>query len=370
MAARSQQVALPPRYRVVRHIANGGMATVWAAEDSMLERLVAVKVLAAGYAVDEAARRRFTREARAAARVSDHPNVVTIFDIGETEPPTQAFIVMEHFAGGTVADRIKAGGELPVPLVLLWLSQAASALDAAHAADIVHRDVKPGNLLLDENGRLAVGDFGIASLAGETAVSAAGQVLGTAAYLSPEQARGHLATPASDRYALAVVAYELLCRRRPFAGETAIAQARARVEGDPLTATGPCDAAADVLRWGLAREPEDRPASAAAFVDALEEAVGDAAEPTRVTTVMPAVPRTTGPEWAEGDRGRFARDDAAAAAGAGAVAGAAAADADADATVATPTPPPIAAAPAPEPAVARGWDGPPSEPMARQRSSR
>src|SRR3954469_21544137 len=100
MPALSQQVDLPPRSRVVRHIANGGMATVWAAEDSLLERLVAVKVLAAGYAADESARRRFTREARAAARVSDHPNVVTIFDIGEMpEPSTQAFIVMEYFAG-------------------------------------------------------------------------------------------------------------------------------------------------------------------------------------------------------------------------------------------------------------------------------
>src|SRR3954471_24509131 len=301
MPAMSQQVDLPPRYRVIRHIANGGMASVWAAEDAILERLVAVKVLAAGYAVDEAARRRFTREARAAARVSDHPNVVTIFDIGETSsPPAQAFIVMEYFAGGTVADRIRSGDPLPAPLVLQWLRQTASALDAAHAADIVHRDVKPGNLLLDENGRLAVGDFGIASIAGETAVTAAGQVLGTAAYLSPERAKGWAATPASDRYSLAVVAYELLCRRRPFAGETAVAQARARVEGDPLTATGPCAAAARVLGWGLAREPEDRPASAAAFVDALHDALGPAAEPTRVTTVMAAQPparRAHGPAW-------------------------------------------------------------------------
>src|SRR3954447_24349096 len=316
MPAMSQQVSLPPRYRVVRHIANGGMATVWAAEDSILERLVAVKVLAPGYAVDEAARRRFTREARAAARVSDHPNVVTIFDIGEHDGV--AFIVMEHFPGGTIADRLRRGDEVPTPLALRWLREAASALDAAHAADIVHRDVKPGNLLLDENGRLAVGDFGIASIAGETAVTAAGQVLGTAAYLSPEQAKGWAATPASDRYSLAVVAYELLCGRRPFAGDTAIAQARARVESDPLTATGPCDAAADVLRWGLAREPEDRPASAAAFVDALEDAVGDAAEPTRVTTVMPAAPHATGPEWGGPDRARFAREDAAAAAAFGA----------------------------------------------------
>ncbi|WCB93716.1 serine-threonine kinase [Baekduia alba] len=291
MPALSQQVDLPPRYRVVRHIANGGMATVWAAEDSVLERLVAVKVLAAGYAVDQAARRRFTREARAAARVSDHPNVVTIFDIGEmSSPPAQAFIVMEHFAGGTVADRLRAGDVVPAPLALRWLSETASALDAAHAADIVHRDVKPGNLLLDENGRLAVGDFGIASLAGETAVTAAGQVLGTAAYLSPEQARGHAATPASDRYSLAVVAYELLCGKRPFAGDTPMAQARARVEQDPATLTGHCIAAEEPLRWGLSRDPAGRPATAAAFVAELARALGSAGEPTRVTKVMAPAP--------------------------------------------------------------------------------
>ena len=307
MCAVSQQVELPPRYRVVRHIANGGMATVWAAEDSLLERLVAVKVLAAGYAADPAARRRFTREARAAARVSDHPNVVTIFDIGEmSPPPTQAFIVMEHFPGGTVADRLRSGDPIPVPQALRWLRETASALDAAHAADVVHRDVKPGNLLLDENGRLGVGDFGIASLAGETAVTAAGQVLGTAAYLSPEQARGHGATAASDRYSLAVVAYELLCGERPFPGDTAIAQARARVEQEPTTPSGPCGMAADALKHGLARDPAGRPATATEFVAELADALGDAAHPTRATTVMPAR-RAAGPEWA--DRPRFSRPE-------------------------------------------------------------
>ncbi|HEX5927473.1 MAG TPA: protein kinase [Baekduia sp.] len=280
MSALSQQVDLPPRYRVVRHIANGGMATVWAAEDAVLERLVAVKVLAAGYAADPSARRRFTREARAAARVSDHLNVVTIFDTGDHDG--QAFIVMEHFAGGSIADRLKTGDPIPVPLALRWLRETASALDAAHAADIVHRDVKPGNLLLDENGRLAVGDFGIASIAGETAMTAAGQILGTAAYLSPEQARGRPATPASDRYSLAVVAFELLCGRRPFDGNTPMAQARARVEQEPAVPSGPCAAAGDALSWGLAREPADRPVTAAAFVGALQDALGDTAQPTRV----------------------------------------------------------------------------------------
>jgi eukaryotic-like serine/threonine-protein kinase len=327
-ALSQQQVDLPPRYRVVRHIANGGMATVWAAEDSVLERLVAVKVLAAGYAEDDAARRRFTREARAAARVSDQANVVTIFDIGEHDGT--AFIVMEHFAGGSVADRLRGDGVIPVPLALRWLRETAGALDAAHAADIVHRDVKPGNLLLDENGKLGVGDFGIASLAGETQVTIAGQVLGTAAYLSPEQARGRAATPASDRFSLAVVAYELLCGRRPFVGDTPIAQARARVESDPITLTGHSPAAADALRWGLSRAPEDRPASASAFVDALEDALGPAAAPTgqmattrrgsgaefaptrvsRGSSGRDAAParRVSGPEWNDRENERFARD--------------------------------------------------------------
>src|SRR3954470_21223014 len=299
MPAMSQQVSLPPRYRVVRHIANGGMATVWAAEDSILERLVAVKVLAPGYAVDEAARRRFTREARAAARVSDHPNVVTIFDIGEHDGV--AFIVMEHFPGGTIADRLRRGDEVPTPLALSWLREAASALDAAHAADIVHRDVKPGNLLLDENGRLAVGDFGIASIAGETAVTAAGQVLGTAAYLSPEQARGWAATPASDRYSLAVVAFELLCGRRPFDGDTPMAQARAHVEVDPPTPDGPSEAAAGVLTRGLSKDPAKRPPTATAFVEGLREALGPAAEPAAdepPTEVTRRIPVADAPRFA------------------------------------------------------------------------
>src|SRR3954452_14608274 len=316
MPAVGQQVGLPSRYRVVRHIANGGMASVWAAEDSLLERLVAVKGLAPGFAADPTARRRVTREARAAARVSDHPHVATIFDIGESvDEVPQAFIVMEHLAGGTVADRLRRGEPLPVPTALRWLREAASALDAAHAADIVHRDVKPGNLLLDERGRLAVGDFGIASIAGGPAVRPAGQVLGTPAYLSPEQARGHAATPASDRYSLAVVAYELLCGKRPFAGDTPMAQARARIERDPITLTGACAAADEPLRWGLSREPPNRPPSAAAFVKELQRALGPAGEPTRVTTVIPAVPapapepdrRSAGPEWVGAGNPRFAR---------------------------------------------------------------
>jgi serine/threonine-protein kinase len=347
MPAVHQQVALPPRYRVVRHIANGGMAAVWAAQDAVLERLVAVKTLAPGYAADPAARRRFTREARAAARVSDHPNVVTVFDIGDHED--QAFIVMEHFAGGTVAERLRGGEPVPVATALRWLRQTASALDAAHAADIVHRDVKPGNLLLDEHGRLAVGDFGIASIAGETQVTAAGQVLGTAAYLSPEQARGHPATPASDRYSLAVVAYELLCGRKPFLGETPLAQARAHLEHDPPTPTGPCEAAAAVLTDGLAKDPAARPPTAAAFVDQLETVLGDGGgDPTMATAVVPSR-RSASPELTEPGTPRFSR---------GRERTAVPIPAAAPVAARTPTAPP-----------ADRWDAtPPPEPIARQRS--
>ena len=155
MPVTEHRIALPTRYRVVRHIANGGMASVWAAEDELLGRLVAVKVLAPGYAQDERANRRFLREARAGARLSECRHVVTVYDIGEHDG--RPFMVMEHFSGGTVADRLRSGRDIPRALALRWLREAADALDCAHRHDVVHRDVKPANLLLDERGRLAVG---------------------------------------------------------------------------------------------------------------------------------------------------------------------------------------------------------------------
>src|SRR3954447_12395632 len=251
------QISLPDRYRVVRHVANGGMASVWEAQDELLGRAVAVKLLASHLSEDDRARQRFQREARAAAAVSNHPNVVTIYDVGEHDGRT--FMVMELLTGGTVADKLRSGEEIGTRTAMRWLRDAASALDAAHAADVVHRDVKPANMLLDGGGRLAIADFGIARLALEDQLTATGTVLGTAAYISPEQAVGDGATAASDRYALAVVAFELLTGQRPFQAENFAAQARAHVEDPPPRATElepslPPEVDA-VLDRGLAKDP-------------------------------------------------------------------------------------------------------------------
>jgi serine/threonine-protein kinase len=285
---REHRIALPSRYRVIRHIADGGMASVWAAQDELLGRIVAVKVLAPAYAADERANRRFLREARAGARLSDCRNVVTVYDIDEHDG--RPFMVMEHFAGGSVADRLRNGRSIPRALALRWLREAAEALDCAHRHDVVHRDVKPANLLLDERGRLAVGDFGIATVATEASITQTGQVLGTAAYISPEQARGEPATAASDRYALAVVAFELLTGRKPFAADHPTAQARAHVEAAVPSASAGTGLPAEVdrvLRFGMAKEPERRPSTATDLLERLEQAldVGEVAPPEPPTTV-------------------------------------------------------------------------------------
>ena len=269
------RIRLPDRYKVVRHIANGGMAGVWEAHDELLDRAVAVKVLAQHLSEDDRARARFQREARAAAGLSSHPNVATIYDVGEHDGRT--FMVMELMRGGSVADVLRKENRIEHQRALRWLREAASALDAAHAAGIVHRDVKPANLLLDERDRLAIGDFGIARLAWEEQVTQTGQVLGTAAYISPEQAMGEPAIAASDRYALAVVAFELLTGEKPFQAEHFAAQARAHIEDDPprVSELDPelSQRVDDVIDRGMAKDPDDRWDSAAEFVERLGESL-------------------------------------------------------------------------------------------------
>jgi eukaryotic-like serine/threonine-protein kinase len=294
---------LPSRYRDPELLAEGGMGEIYRATDEALGRVVAVKLLAARYAADEVSRNRFTREALAAARLSGAPHAVSIFDVGEhNERP---FFVMEYLAGGSLQQRLRSG---PVATgeALDWLEDAARALDAAHERGIVHRDVKPGNLLFDDRGAIKVADFGIARAVGEESVTKPGTVLGTAGYLAPEQAMGERATPASDRYALAVVAYELLTGRRPFERGSPTAEALAHVH-DPVPSACrergglPCELD-PVFERALAKHPNHRYSSCAEFVADLRAAFDAAAGTTRAlpvaqpsaAAVRPAPPR---PRW-------------------------------------------------------------------------
>jgi eukaryotic-like serine/threonine-protein kinase len=291
-----QPPRLPDRYRLGRHIASGGMASVWCAEDRVLDRTVAVKILAERFAHDQLAVLRFKREARAAARVCGHAHVVTVFDVGDAEPAEndaaegRAFIVMEYLAGGTVADAIRVGA-VRRHEALRWLGEAASALDHAHYRGIVHRDIKPANFLLDRSRVLHVADFGIARLVSEDTITSSDQLFGTAAYLAPEQALGRPASSASDRYALAVAAFELLVGDRPFTATHFAAQARQHVEDAPPSASErnhSLPPAVDaILQRGMAKEPAARFESAGELVAAVKGALSEVpASSTRV--VAPA----------------------------------------------------------------------------------
>jgi tetratricopeptide (TPR) repeat protein len=265
---------LPSRYEEPRLVGRGGMGEIYLAHDRMLGRTVAVKLLAERLAEEPELRERFRREALTAAKLSAEPHVVTIFDVGEHAG--RPFTVMEYLPGGTLAQRMP--GPVEPRRALAWLRQAAEALDAAHAGGVVHRDVKPANLLFDRSDRLQVVDFGIARLVDETlGMTAPGTILGTAGYLAPEQAAGRETTAASDRYALAVVAYELLTGRRPFerGSETAEAAAHIHEPVPPASEQGvglPEEVDA-VFARALAKSPVHRYPTAAGFVDALAEAL-------------------------------------------------------------------------------------------------
>jgi serine/threonine protein kinase len=288
----------PPRYRGAQQIARGGMGEIFRATDSTLGRAVAIKVLAERYAQDEAVRDRFTREALAAARLSGQRNTVTIYDVGEHAG--RPYIVMEYLPGGSLEAVLREEGAPPPQRVFEWLEQAGAALDAAHAEGVVHRDVKPANLMLDRAGNVHVADFGIASAAGLDSLTVTGTVLGTAGYLSPEQATGERATSASDRYALAVVAYELLTGKRPFQADSPTAEASAHVNAPVPSVcdmtTLPCELD-PVFRKALAKDPRERYGSCAEFVAALRNALADAAGATRPLTPVtrPAPPPAAAP---------------------------------------------------------------------------
>ena len=287
MAATS--LALSPRYRGTELIASGGMADVYVATDDSLDRVVAIKVLNERFAGDPEIRARFTREARIAARLSIEPNVVTIFDVADVVG--RPAIVMEFLPGGTLAERTSQG-RIPPALALAWLEQAGRALDAAHGHGVVHRDVKPANLMLGADGNVRVTDFGIARIAGDVSLTSVGTILGTSGYMSPEQAVGGTATPASDRYALAVVAFELLSGRRPYLADTFAAEAAAHATAPIPAATG-FDRSLppqidEVFERGLAKDPGQRYRSCAELVADLRAVFSDSAGTTvRLTPPVP-----------------------------------------------------------------------------------
>jgi serine/threonine-protein kinase len=280
---------LPERYAGPQPIGRGGMGSIYRATDTTLGRAVAIKVLDDRYAEDENVRARFTREALAAARLSGYPNIVTIYDVGEYQD--RPYIVMEYLGGGSLDERLRGGGPVPTRQALDWLEQAAAALDAAHREGVVHRDVKPANLLLDRRGQVHVADFGIASAAGLGSLTQTGTVLGTASYLSPEQARGERTTPASDLYSLAVVAFELFTGRRPFEADTVAAEAAAHVTSE-IPSVREIDPHAPyeldpVFAKALAKDPARRYSSGAEFVAALRAALDRAAGETRIASAPP-----------------------------------------------------------------------------------
>ena len=210
------------RYRLEERIGSGGMSTVYRAFDETLERWVAVKVLHGSMQDDSVQLERFRREARAVAQLS-HPHIVGVIDAGEEDG--RPYIVFEYVEGETLKDRIRRLGRLPVDEAIAYAIEIARALGAAHARGIVHRDVKPQNVLVDEEGSAKVTDFGIARSMDDTGLTAEGRVLGTTDYVSPEQALGHDVNGQSDIYSLGVVLYEMLVGDVPFHGETQVSVA-------------------------------------------------------------------------------------------------------------------------------------------------
>lgn len=258
------------RYRLEELLGQGGMAEVWRAVDERLGRTVAVKVILTAHVRDGSLRERFQHEARLVASL-DHPNILPVYDYGDEDGVP--YLVMPFLDGGTLRDRM-VGSPIPFAQAVSWIHQLGDALDAAHAAGILHRDVKPANVLIRKDERLALADFGIAKmLESPTGLTRTGMVVGTPIYMAPEQAQGRPATPASDRYSLAVLAYELLSGKPPFDGESALSLMHQHVTAPaPLLSSaiyGLPSGLDPVFELALAKEPERRPSTCGAFARQL-----------------------------------------------------------------------------------------------------
>jgi eukaryotic-like serine/threonine-protein kinase len=295
------------RYRLEDRLGAGGMSTVHLAVDERLERRVAVKLLAEHLADDPAFVSRFQREAQAAARLV-HPNIVQVFDSGRDERTEQYFIVMEYIEGSSCAEILRDQGWVEVEDAVGIVEQACEGLHYAHRHGVIHRDVKPGNLLRTREGMVKLADFGIAKATEQSSITQVGSVLGTAAYLAPEQARGEEAGPRADLYALGVVTYQLISGRLPYEAGSLTELALSQQQHAPpmldtlVAAVGP--ELADAVAISLALDPRDRYASAREMGHALRDGAngispaalrGDAPEypHTDATSVMAPAPRAS-----------------------------------------------------------------------------
>ena len=256
------------RYQLSSRVAIGGMGEVWQATDLVIGRTVAIKILKDEYLGDPGFLERFRAEARHAALVN-HEGIANVFDYGEEDG--SAYLVMELVPGEALSTILERERVLSTDRVLDIVAQTASALHAAHSAGLVHRDIKPGNLLITPDGRVKITDFGIARIADQVPLTATGQVMGTVQYLSPEQASGHPASPTTDIYSLGIVAYEALAGRRPFTGESQVAIAMAQINEIapdlPVTVAEPVR---NLVFACIAKNPADRPASAAHLARAAQ----------------------------------------------------------------------------------------------------
>ncbi|MGH1550061.1 serine/threonine protein kinase [Leifsonia poae] len=256
------------RYELQSRIAIGGMGEVWQATDLVIGRTVAIKILKDEYLGDPGFLERFRAEARHAALVN-HEGIANVYDYGEEEG--SAYLVMELVPGEALSSILEREHVLSTDRTLDIVAQTAAALHAAHAAGLVHRDIKPGNLLITPDGRVKITDFGIARIADQVPLTATGQVMGTVQYLSPEQASGHPASPTTDIYSLGIVAYECLAGRRPFTGESQVAIAMAQInEAPPELPATVAEPVRNLVFACIAKNPADRPASAAHLARAAQ----------------------------------------------------------------------------------------------------